>query len=67
MKILVGDLVNYSYKVRSKSYRGWGKVVGRGKYHGMGHVLHVLPYEQVESIAICLKDKEITKVFGFKR
>lgn len=65
--VMVGDLVNYTYKVRSKSYRGWGKVIGRGKYHGMGKVFHVLPYEQVGTIAICLKDKEITKVYGLKR
>lgn len=61
-KISTGDLVNYAYKVDSRRCCGWGRVVGRGRFHGMGKVIHVLPYEEREAIAICLRPKEIIGV-----
>ena len=55
-----GSLVDYKYHVPLQgTFSGWGRVVGNGKFHGMGRVIHVLPFDQKECIPICLKPREI--------
>lgn len=55
-----GSLVNYQYDVPLHGkFNGWGRIVGSGRFPGMGRVIHVLPFDQMEAIPICLKLGEV--------
>ena len=55
-----GSFVNYHYTIpQVGTFKGWGKVVGEGRFEGMGRVIHILPFNQKDSIPICLKPGEI--------